>query len=298
MKFRNIRSSITPYLFLLPGMLLMLIWLVFPMLSALNISLRDWNIMPGRPSPFIGLANYSTAFNDPTFWLSLKNTLVYAVITVAGQLLLGLIVAILLDEIQKGKIILRTIYYLPVITSWVVVSLLFRFLFNSSSSGIINYILVDFLHFFPKPISWFLEAGTAFVAIDTLGVWKGIGFAMIIILAALQSIPAELYQAAAIDGAGYGQMLRYITLPIIVPTLLLVTVMLTIGAFQAYIPVALMTGGGPLHRTELVLSYMYGQAFDNLDFGYSSALSYILAVIVFSISQFQLRFVKTSELGR
>ena len=298
MKFKKLRISGTPYLFLLPGMLLMMVFLVYPMLSALNISLRDWNIMPGKPSPFIGLANYATAFGDPNFWLSLKNTFVYALITVAGQLLLGLLVAIMLDEIQKGKIILRTIYYLPVITSWVVVSLLFRFLFNSSSSGIVNYLLVDLCHILSEPVSWFLEAGTAFVAIDTLGIWKGIGFAMIILLAALQSIPAELYQAAAIDGAGYFQMLRYITLPIIVPTLILVTVMLTIGAFQAYIPVALMTGGGPLHRTELVLSYMYGQAFDNLDFGYSSALSYILALIVFSISQFQLRFIKTSALGQ
>ena len=254
--------------------------------------------MPNKPSPFIGLSNYLTAFKDPIFWMSLKNTIVFAVVTVLGQLLLGLIVAIMLDEIRIGKILLRTIYYLPVITSWVVVSLLFRFLFNSSSSGIVNYLLVDFLHLFPEPVSWFLEAGTSFAAIDTLGIWKGIGFAMIIILAALQSFPAELYEVASIDGAGYFQVLRFITLPLILPTLLLVTVMLTIGAFQAYIPVALMTGGGPLHRTELVLSYMYGQAFTNLDFGYSSALSYILAVVVFSISQFQLRFVKTSELGQ
>ncbi|MGV8049986.1 MAG: carbohydrate ABC transporter permease [Anaerolineaceae bacterium] len=297
MNHPKFRKSVTPYLFLFPGMIMLIVWLVYPMFSALNISLRDWNIMPSQPSPFVGFSNYVRAFQDPNFWMSLKNTGIYALITVLGQLILGLIVALMIDEIRKGKVFFRTLYYLPVVTSWVVVSLLFRFLFNSSSAGLVNYFLVDLLHILSEPVSWLTEANTAFVAIDTLGIWKGVGFSMIIFLAALQSIPVELYEVAAIDGASYWQILRQITLPLILPTTIMVIVMLTIGAFQAYIPVALITGGGPLHRTEFIISYMYGQAFQNLNFGYSSALAYILAIIVFAISRFQMRFIKSSALG-
>jgi len=243
------------------------------------------------------LGNYIHAVQDPRFWSSLKNTGVYALVTVCGQLLFGLLVALILEKISHGKVILRTLYYLPVVTSWVVVSLLFKYLFNSSPAGLINYALVNMFHFLIKPVSWLTEANTAFVAIDTLGIWKGIGFSMIIFLSALQSIPEEIYQVAAIDGADYWQSLKAITLPLLLPTIIMVTIMLTIGAFQSYIPVALITQGGPLHRTELVLSYMYGTAFQDLKFGYASALAYILAAIVFGISRFQMKFIKSSALS-
>jgi multiple sugar transport system permease protein len=267
------------------------------MFSALNISLRDWNIMPGQPSPFVGLKNYLTALQDEYFWMALKNTMVYALITVLGQLFFGLLTALMLEKVTRGKVLFRTLFYLPVVTSWVVVSLLFKFLFNSSSAGLVNYFLVNLLHVISQPVTWLTEANTAFVAIDTLGIWKGVGFAMIIFLAALQTIPEELYQAASMDGASSLQILRYITLPIILPTTIMVTVMLTIGAFQAYIPVALITKGGPLHRTEFILSYMYSTAFGDLKFGYSSALAYIMAAIVFGISRIQMRFIRSNELN-
>jgi len=297
MQSKRIRENLTAYLFLFPGLLVLMVWLVYPMFSALNISLHDWNIMPNQVSPFVGLGNYIYAFQDPTFWLSLKNTGMYALVTVCGQLFFGLLVALMLDKISHGKVVLRTLYYLPVVTSWVVVSLLFKYLFNSSAAGLINYAIVDIFHILKEPVTWLTEANTAFVAIDTLGIWKGVGFSMIIFLAALQSIPEEIYQVAAIDGADYWQSLKAITLPLLLPTMIMVTIMLTIGAFQAYIPVSLITHGGPLHRTEFVLSYMYGVAFQNLKFGYSSALAYILAAIVFGISQFQMRFIKSSALG-
>ncbi len=297
MHSRALRESLTAYLFLLPGMLFLIVWLVYPMISAFNISLRDWNLMPGQPSPFVGLANYLQAFRDPIFWLSFKNTGVYALITVVGQLLLGLGVALLLEQVTHWRVFFRTVYYLPVVTSWVVVSLLFGYLFNSSPAGLINYLLVNVFHLLKAPVFWLNEANTAFVAIDSLGIWKGVGFTMVIFLAALQSIPEEMYNAAAVDGAGNFQILAGITLPLLAPTMALVLVMLTIGAFQTYIPIALITGGGPLHRTEFALSYMYSQAFRDLHFGYSTALAYILAMVVFAISQFQLRFVKTSALA-
>lgn len=297
MQKKRFRDNLTAYLFLSPGLIVLIVWLVFPMISELNISLHNWNILPDKASPFIWFDNYIRAFESQRFWSALKNTGVYALVTVSGQLLLGMIVALMIEKISHGKVVFRLLYYLPVVTSWVVVSLLFRYLFNSSQGGIINYVLVDIFHLLKTPVSWLTEANTAFIAIDTLGIWKGIGFSMVIFLAALQSIPDELTQAAAIDGASYWQSLKAITLPIMVPTIIMVSIMLTIGAFQTYIPIDLMTGGGPLHRTELVLTYMYEMGFGTLDFGYSSALAYIMAVIVFSISRFQMRFIKSSALS-
>lgn len=297
MSTRRFQDNITAYLFLFPGLIVLSVWLVYPMASAFLISLHDWKIMPNAVSPFVGLANYIAAFKDQYFLMALKNTGVFAFVTVIGQLLFGLLVALMIDKVIHGKVILRTLYYLPVVTSTVVVSLLFRYLFNSSPAGLVNYALVNVFHLLKEPVTWLTEANTAFVAIDTLGIWKGIGFSMIIFLAALQSIPEEIYQVASIDGATSWDSFWSITIPLILPTILMVTIMLTIGAFQSYIPVALMTKGGPLHRTELVLSYMYGMAFKELRFGYSSALAYILAVIIFAISRFQMRFIKTSALS-
>jgi ABC-type sugar transport systems, permease components len=291
------RKQRAPLLFALPATLVMAVWLVFPMLSALDISLREWSIVPGGESPFIGLANYAQVLRDPVFWLSLKNTALFALVTVAGQLALGLAVALMIDKIPRGQVAFRTIYYLPVVTSWVVSSLLFKFLFNSSESGLVNYFLVDIVRLAPRPISWLTEAGTAFVVIDTLGVWKGVGFVMIIFLAALQSIPVELEQAASLDGAGDAQVLRSITLPILAPTAATVSAMLLIGAFQIYIPVAMITKGGPLHRTELVVSHMYSAGFGDMRFGYASALAYVLALIVFAISRVQTSLSRSAPAG-
>lgn len=294
MRRRRLRTHLTAYLFLLPGLALLTLWLVVPMVSALNISLRDWNILPGTRSPFIGLANYLRALQDAAFWRALANTGQFAVVTVAGQLLLGLTAALMIDALPVGKVFFRTLYYLPVVTSWVVVSLLFKFLFNASESGLVNYVLVNVLHVVAEPVRWLTEASTAFVVIDALGIWKGVGFAMIIFLAALQTIPPELFQVAAIDGADGRQVLRYVLLPMLLPTTALVAVLLTIGAFQVYVPVALITGGGPLHRTEVVVSYLYNTAFQDLRFGYSAAQAYILASIVFVIGRLQLRVTSGS----
>lgn len=294
---KSTRQCLTAYAFLLPGLIFIGVWLVYPTLKAFQIGLYDWKLIPGQVSQFVGLKNYSQALRDELFWLSLKNTVLYAVVTVTCQLVLGLVVALILDQVTKGRIVFRTIYYLPVVTSWVVVSLLFKYLFNSSSSGLINYLLVDILHVLPTYVPWLNEPRTAFVAIYSVGVWKGVGWAMVIFLAALQSIPEEYKDAAAIDGAKGWQITLFVMLPLLIPTIVLTLIMLTIGAFQVYIQVALITGGGPLHRTEVLLSYMYDKAFGDLQFGYASALSYILIVIVFLISQLQMRLLKSERIS-
>jgi multiple sugar transport system permease protein len=285
-----------PYLFLLPGLILYLLWTVYPLLYELYISFFDWKIMPGQASTFVGVDNYLQAFNDKLFWLALTNTLQYTVVTVVGQLLFGLGAALLVHRVFFAKRLFRAIYYLPVVTSWVVVSFLFQYLFSPTAGGLVNYVLMNVLHVTSQPISWMRETNTAWIIIYSLGIWKGIGWAMVIFLAALQSVPVELYEAAAIDGAGEGGQFRYITLPMIRKATVFVLVALTIGGFQVFISVFLITAGGPAHRTEVMLSYMYNRGFGERAFGYGAAISYILTAFIAFFSFMQMRvFNKPTE---
>lgn len=285
------RRLITPYLFLLPGLALFSTFLVYPLVRGFQMSFYKWSIVPTRPSTFVGLANYARAVDDPMVWLSLKNTLAYAVVTVPGQMALAMIAALLLNSILRGRVLFRTLYYLPVITDWVIVSLLFRYLFQSPS-GVINFLLVDVFHLAGEPINWLQKASTAMVPIMGLGIWKGIGWCMVIYLAALQTVPAELQEAAAIDGAAGWQRFWKITLPLIGPTVVFTLVMLLIGAFNVFISVYLITGGGPMQRTEVFLSYMYHQAFDFLEFGYGAALAFMMATLIVAVSYLQMKFLR------
>lgn len=244
--------------------------------------------MPGQESKFVGLENYQTAFADKIFWLSMRNTAGYAVVTVAGQMIVGLALAVLVHRVIIGKRFFRTIYYLPVVTSWIVVSFLFIYLFSPGNSSLVNYILLQ-LGVIEKPISWMANGDTAWIAIYSLGIWKGMGWAMVIFLAALQGIPVELYEAAAIDGANEFERLRFMTIPLIRRTIMFVFVALMIGGFQVFLSVLMLTNGGPLHRTEVALTYMFNEAFGKLNFGYGAALSYILAVVIVLVSIFQTR---------
>ncbi len=253
--------------------------------------------MPSIPNTFIGFDNYLSAFQDDLFWLTLKNTGVYVLVTVLGQLLLGLFLALILDQVTKGRVLIRTLLYIPVVTSIVVAALLFRYLFNSSDAGLVNYFLTDVIGIIAKPIPWLREAQTAFIPVFMLGIWKGVGWAMVIFLAALQSIPEEYREAASIDGASHTQIITKIVIPILIPTILLVMILLTNGAFKVYVEVALITGGNPLHRTEVLLSYIYYQGFERMNFGYANALSFMLAVVIFSINRIQLRQQKNLTHG-
>ena len=293
----NIKSKITPYLFLLPGLILFVVFLIYPILKSFQMSFYDWNIMPGAENEFVGLANYERAFNDEVVKTALKNSLLYAVITVPGQMIFALFFAILLNNIKRCKTLFRTLFYIPVVTSWVVVSLLFLYLFQSPR-GIVNYLLVDVLHIFKEAVPWLQQSSTAFIPVLILGIWKGIGWSLVVYLAALQSIPTDLYESAAIDGANSWQKLIRITIPLIRPTNAYLLVMLTIGGLNVFTSVLMITNGGPLQSTEVMLTYMYHQAFDYLDFGYGSTLSFILAFIVIILSVLQLKFIrKPSEIS-
>ncbi len=284
-------EALTPYLFLAPGFALFVLVLLYPIARAFQMSLYEWNILPGAESLFVGLENYARALRDPVFWRGLVNSGFYMAVTVPAQIALGLLAAVLLDAKLPGRALFRVLFYLPVITSWVVVSLLFKYLF-SPDAGLVNWFLKDGVSVVGENISWFEGRWTALTVVSLLGIWKGVGWSMVIFLAALQTVSRELHEAAAIDGASAWQRFRHVSLPAIRGTLLFVLVMLTIGGFNVFISVYLITGGGPAEQTEVLLTYMYRQAFSFLDFGYGSAIAFLLTGIVFALSLGQLRLFR------
>jgi len=289
---RRIRRIATALLFLLPGFLLFITFVIGPMIYSFRISFYDWNIVRPENSEWLGLENYAKALNDPIFRRAVLNTVVYTLVTVPAQIAIGLIIAVLLNQDIRGRAFFRVMYYLPVITSWVIVSLLFEYMF-SGQAGLINYLLRDVFHITSKNILWLADPILAFVPIHLLGIWKGVGWSAIIILAGLQAIPDHLYEAAEVDGAGPLDRFFSITLPLLRPTLVFLLVVLTIGGLNAYISNLLITNGGdPLDLTHFVLTLMYEATFTKLDFGYGAAISYLLTMFVFVISVFQIRLLR------
>ncbi len=286
---RRRREIGAAYLFLAPGFLMFVLVIIYPIVRAFQISLYDWSIVPGTASRFLGLHNYNRAIHDPLFWRGLENAGFYMAVTVPAQIVLGLAVAVLLDARMPGRGFFRAVYYLPVVMSWVVVSLLFRYLFITDG-GFVNGEL--HLH-----VDWLGQRWTAMLVLSLLGVWKGIGWSMVIFLGALQGVPPELKEAAAVDGAKAWSRFRAVSLPAIRPVIAFVTILLVIGGFNVFISVYLITQGGPLQETQVLLTYMYQEAFSFLDFGYGSALAFMLTMIVFVLALVQLRLFRRPSEG-
>lgn len=286
------RDILPAIIFLLPGFAMFITFLLGPMAYSLRMSFFNWNLANPEQSTWVGLANYLRALDDPIFRRSVVNTLIYTVITVSAQMALGLYVAILLNQKIRGRAFFRLSYYFPVITSWVIVSVLFEYLFNGQA-GLVNYLLRDVLQWTETNLRWFVDDKLIFVPMTLLATWKGVGWTAVIYLAGLQSIPADLNEAAEVDGANAWQRFQHITLPLLRSTLVFLLVVLVIGGLNAYVSFFLITNGGnPLDRTHSVLTWMSKVTFLKRDFGYGAAISYWMTLFVFLVSLAQLKLLR------
>ncbi|SDO67825.1 carbohydrate ABC transporter membrane protein 1, CUT1 family [Nakamurella panacisegetis] len=280
----------TPWAFAAPGLILFFVIIGYPLLRSLQISFYKWAVLPTDASTFIGLDNYTRALHDPQFWTSMVNAGVYLVLSVPLTMALGLFFAVLLHAKIPGRTVYRVLFYIPVVTSWVVVSLLFKFLFTTDG-GAVNWGITDLLPLTNSPVPWLEQRWTGLIAIAVLGIWKNMGWCLVVFLAALGGVGEDQYEAADLDGANAWKKFLHVTMPGIRGTFLFVLVLQVIGAFNVLQSVLLMTNGGPAGSTEVPLTYMYKQAFSFLDFGYASAMSFILAIIIFIVSFIQFKFL-------
>lgn len=291
MKFRAQRAQIA--LLLTPGLAIFALFTVYPIIRLFWMSLCDMSFASMLEQPFAGLANYRKVFRDPTFWTVFVNSLVYTAVTVPGQMALGLFIAILLSGIKRFSVTFRVINYLPVVTSWVIASLVFRYIFNTE--GLLNYFLWKVLGVTSGNIRWLDTRWSGLTVAMILGIWKGIGWNMAIFLAALQQVPQDLYEAAEIDGCGAWKKFLNVTLPGIRGTVLFVLIELTIGGFNVFTSIKMITGGKPAHQTDTLLTWMYYKAFSTGKFGYAAALSFVMALTLGLLAIVQFRAMKSRD---
>lgn len=284
---RRLRKGWTGYLFILPNVLGVLLFLAYPILYSLYISLTKWDFV--SPPTFIGLRNYIRLFTqDRLFWVSMKVTLTYVIMYVPAALVASLVLALAMNQKLRGILFVRTAVFVPVVTSMVAVSIVWVWLL-SKDFGLVNMALRA-LHL--PTVGFLTDPKTALASIVTVGVWKSMGYNAIILLAALQGVPRLLYEAAEIDGANSWDKFWHVTLPLIAPAIIFVTITSVVGAFQVFDQVFIMTGGGPGTSTYVYNFYFWQQAFGQLKMGYASAMAYILFLIMFVTAIIQLRLTR------
>jgi len=289
------RRIATPYLLLLPAAAMYAVFTVYPLFRQLDISFYNWHIFPGASNPFTGLSNYGQVIHDPVVRTAAFNTLLYAVITVPAQMLLGLVGAAMLTDRLPGRALWRALIFIPVVTSWVIVSYIFAYLFNAQD-GLANSVASLFAGH-AVHIDWLAQTWTGNGVIWLVGIWKGVGWSFVIFLAALDGMPRELVEAGRIDGASEPVLWRKVIIPSIRPTVVFVLVLLIIGASQVFTQVYLMTQGGPYDSTQVLFTWAYQQAFTNFEFSYAAALASLIAVVVLALSVAEVQVLRRNPGG-
>jgi multiple sugar transport system permease protein len=308
---RKFLNKIGPWLYILPALLIIILFRFIPILGSFIISFFDWTV--SGPGEFIGLENYTRLLHDPEFWSSMMNTFWLVIIVVPMTIVFSMLFAVLLNQVKFLRSFFRTVYFIPFVTSLVSLSIIWKIIFNQQS-GLANKFL-EALGF--EPLKWLAESkgifslmfdavgitlpnwmggpSLALFAICIVTVWRSIGYNVVIYLAGLQNIPNSYYEAAEIDGASKIRQFFKLTMPLISPTTYYVIMMTTITTFQVFSQVYLMTGppiGGPDGTTKVIVYYIFEKGFDLQDLSYASAISLVLFVIILGLTMIQKHFEK------
>ncbi|PNK06827.1 lactose ABC transporter permease [Cylindrospermopsis raciborskii S07] len=293
--WNRIKQKLTPYFFLIPALFLLSLTVFVPALQAFYLSFTTYQDI-GESPKFIGIDNFVRLWYDPVFWLTLVNTIVYLVGVVPILVILPLILAILVNQKLRGMSWFRTAYYTPVVISMVVAGIAWKWLY--AENGLLNQ-LIKTLGIFPDGIPWLTSPDKilgivpiSLASVMVVTIWKGLGYYMVIYLAGLQSIPEDIYEAAAIDGSEGIRQHIDITIPLMRPYLALVAVISAISATKVFEEVYIMTGGGPINSSKTIVYYLYEQAFSNLKLTYACTIGLVLFLIILGLSYLQMEITR------
>jgi ABC-type sugar transport system permease subunit len=284
-------KKLAPFLWVAPAAILYFMFKLLPMVAGLYLSVLNWNGID--PAKFIGLKNFIDFFHDELVGTALLNNVLYACGTVTGKIILALLIALLLNQALKGRSFYRTALFMPVVISFVVVSILWSWLY-SPQFGLINNLLQTLgLKFLI--LDWLGSPKVALWSLMVVDIWKWYGFHMVIFLAGLQTIPTELYEASSIDGASRWDSFWHITLPLLQPVMLVNVTISLMGAFNVFDIPYIMTEGGPANSTLVMALHIYLEGFKFYKFGYGSALNYILLIIVTLVAAVQMKLMSSNS---
>jgi multiple sugar transport system permease protein len=282
------QEASTGLLFILPAFLVIIVFQIFPMFYALDLSFFKWDMITKKT--FAGLRNYANLFSEPSFWKSLGVTFYYVAVSIPFGLGLSLLFAVLLDKGIKGLGFFRTAFFLPYITSIAAIAMVWLWIYNPNPFGLLNSVLG---WFHVRPQKWLQSPVLAMPAMILMLIWKNLGFNIIIFLTRLQNINKSYYEAAEIDGASKWQQFRFITFPLLGPTTIFLLTMSVIYAFQVFTSIYVMTpDGGPKDATTTIVFYLYKNAYEQFNMGYASAVAYVTFFIILGITLLQRRLTK------
>lgn len=278
----SFNQSTAPLLFLLPNMIIFSVFIIIPAFQGLRMATYEWGIL--STPRYIGAENLLEMLKDAIFWKTFTNTLVYSLFSVPLLVVAALLLAYFLqDNSMKGVRFFRSLFYIPSLLSMITVGIAWRFLLGDDM-GIVNYLIRSMGG---QGVHWLTESGTAIMSIILITVWAGAGYFMVIMIAGLQAIPQELYEAARIDGASRGETFWKITLPMLRGTILVTLVLATISSFKAYELIIVTTGGGPGYATKFIVQQVYQAAFMEDRMGYAAMMSIVLMILIAAITAFQ-----------
>ncbi|HEX7002298.1 MAG TPA: sugar ABC transporter permease [Trueperaceae bacterium] len=273
-----------PYLLLLPAFAFIAVFVFWPVIYSVYLSLQDWRLGFGS-SRFVGMRNYVRLFSAPDFLNALRVTVGYTLLTSCGSIVLGLALALAIQHVRRLGSAWQALFFLPVASTMAAMAVVFRFMFDTHI-GVINAVLA---RIGLGRVDWLNGDLTAFAAVVVVGIWSSAGYAMVLFLAGLTTIPENLHEAAALDGASSWQQLRFITLPLLTPTTIFVVVILTLRSLESFDNVKVLTDGGPLGATQVLSHLLYVEGFRYFNTGYASALATVFFVILLVVAIVQMR---------
>jgi putative chitobiose transport system permease protein len=276
-----------PFLFIIPACIVLGTFVLYPALKAIYLSFTNFNMI--GEAGFIGFANYVNVWNDPFFWAALKNTLLYMIVVVPVLVFAPIFLAALVNKQIPGIALFRAAIYLPVITSLVISGLIWKWVYEEK--GILNYVLLA-TGITDSPVAFLTDPANALISVMAVTIWSGLGYYMVIYLAGLQAIPRHLYEVADVEGVSKFRQMMHITIPLLRPSIAVVTVMSSIAAMKVFEEVYVMTQGGPMDSTKTLVYYIYESAFTEFEMGYASAIGVILFLLTLIFSLINLRFLR------